>query len=303
MGEREPPVDSDLVESEPLFSSGFGWRRAAYLGARFGPRWLLRLGPILFGLLFFVILGATRRRVFANQRRIHGRRPIWADVRGAAATFINFANCLTESLAAGRSEASAASVELVGEEHLRGALRGLRGVVVVTAHVGAWDSAAEILRRDTARAVTTVMAPEPERAAGALHDSIRGLRGVGVYHAGGDPLDSLPLLQSLRRGAVVAIQLDRCPSGARAMASSLFGQSVGVPVGPFVLAALAGVPVLPVFVARRGFFSYIAVVEEPISLPRKPAESELREAVQRATSAMEAFISRHPTQWFHFSDG
>ena len=81
-----------------------GFRRLAYLGARYGPRFFVRLGPPLIGLGFGVALPEARARVLRNLRRVPGQRDPLVESEDVARTFANFAACLTESLGAGRKE-------------------------------------------------------------------------------------------------------------------------------------------------------------------------------------------------------
>jgi KDO2-lipid IV(A) lauroyltransferase len=73
-----------------------------------------------------------------------------------------------------------------------------------------------------------------------------------------------------------------------------------VPEGPFVLAARSGVPVVPMFARRVGFFDYEFSVGPAIELSSRPSAAELSGAAGRAAAEMERFIRAHPTQWFHF---
>lgn len=285
------------------FSEGRLWRSAARAGARYGPMWWLTHSPPPLGVAFGLSSPEKREKVRENLRRVIGQRSAWVELKDVLATFASYAACLAEGLAAGRAEANAVRVSLRGAEFLHEVLAQGRGVVVVTAHVGPWDAAAQALRKHSLGDVAMIMAPEPASDARILHDSIREGAGVAVHHFGTDPVGAIGLLRLLRSGGIVAAQIDRCPTGARAISVPFFGQSVGVPVGPFQLAALAGAPVVPVFVSRKGCFDYEGDVSRPLQLAKKPGESELRGVAEQATSAMEAFIRQHPTQWFHFSDG
>jgi KDO2-lipid IV(A) lauroyltransferase len=75
-----------------------------------------------------------------------------------------------------------------------------------------------------------------------------------------------------------------------------------MPEGPFRLAALSGAPIVPIFAHRRGYYRYELAIEAPIWLPRQASPGELQEAAASAARTMQAFISRHPTEWFHFKN-
>jgi hypothetical protein len=166
-------------------------RRLAYAGARYGPRFWVEYSPKVFGAAFALALGETRQRVAGNLRRVHGPRDFWSEQLDTVATFTSYASCLAEALGAERTEARQARIRLLGETHLRAALDAGRGVVLVTAHVGPWDSAARLLARDFAADVAVVMLAEPDLRARALHDSMRARNGVRIVHVGARRLAAL----------------------------------------------------------------------------------------------------------------
>ena len=283
-----------------LATDGRIWRRLAYAGARFGPRWWLRFSPPVFGVAFGAALPRVRAQVRRNLWRVRGQRGALLDGLDVMKTFADYARCLAESLAMERPEALAATRRIRGEEYLEQAAATGRGIMLVTAHAGPWDAAARLLAGDQRADVMVVMVPEHDERARRLHDRVRERAGLRVAHVGVHPLDALPLLRHLKGGGIAAAQLDRVPGSARAIEVSLFGAPFRVPEGPFRLAAMAGAPVLPLFVRRVAHFDYEFWVAPPLLLGRRPSSSELKTAAQSAATEMERFIRAHPTQWFHF---
>jgi phosphatidylinositol dimannoside acyltransferase len=284
-------------QTPPRRESAF-LRRLAHWGALRGPRSFLQLSPKPIGALFGLALPEVRRRVVRNLRRVHGERPALREQADAVATIANYAACFTEAIASERPDARP-RVRVHGEERLHAAL-GRGGVVLVTAHVGPWDLAAQQLRSSLQADVIIVMEREANEAARQLQDRHRSERGIKVLHVGQHPTDALPLIAHLKKGGVAALQLDRVPPSGRVVSAPLFGEPFGAPEGPFRLASLSGAQVVPVFARRLGFFDYELAISEPISLVRRPSAAELAGAVGQAVSAMEAFIRGCPTQWFHF---
>jgi phosphatidylinositol dimannoside acyltransferase len=273
-------------------------RQMAHWGALSGPRAFLRYSPAPIGALFGVALPEVRRRVVRNLRRVHGRRGAVVEQLEAVETVANYAACFAEAIASQRPDL-VPRVRVHGQERLNAALaRG--GAVLVTAHVGPWDLAAQLLGSSLGADVVIVMEREANEAARQLQDKYREERGLKVLHVGHHPTDALPLIAHLKRGGVAALQLDRAPPSGRVIEVPLFGEPLGVPEGPFVLASLSGAPIVPVFARRLGFFDYELVVSEPISLGRRPGAGELKSAAEQAIGAMEAFVRDCPTQWFHF---
>ena len=278
-------------------------RRLAYAGARFGPRFVIEHSPKFFGTAFALALPELRARVRGNLRRIKGQQSFLSEQRDVVQTFTSYAACLAESLGIDRPDAQdTTEVAVHGREHLRDALAVGRGVILATGHIGPWDCAARLLTKDFTADVLVVMLAEPDEAARKVHDSVRERSGVRVIHVGNHPLDALPLLRHVRGGGVVAVQLDRAAPGGRALDVELFGRKEHMPEGPFRLAALSGAPIVPIFAHRAGFFRYEFSVAPPIWLERQASPSELGAAAASAAESMQSFISRHPTEWFHFAN-
>jgi KDO2-lipid IV(A) lauroyltransferase len=124
--------------------------------------------------------------------------------------------------------------------------------------------------------------------------------GLKVFHVGEDPLSALPLAQHIRKGGAVALQIDRVPDGMRTRPGTFFGKRWNVPLGPFQLAQVTGAPLLPVFTARLDFAHHLVKSEPPIFIPRRATEADLDRAIGAAMGAVERFVKRFPTQWFHF---
>lgn len=295
-----------LYEEFGRHDSAF-WRRAARLGAAHGPEAFVRHSPPAIGLLFAAVLARQRRAVEENLRRIRGEHGAPRDPRArareaaeAAEVFMNFAASLTEAfvLAESRFGPIGGRCENQGV-YLKAASEG-RGVIVATAHTGGWHAAGALLRADTDADVLVVMDEERDARAQAVHDEAPQRAGIRVTRLGDDPLAALPLLAHLRRGGVVAVQVDRVPRGMRAREVSFCGGPLPMPEGPLKLAAVSGAPIVPIFVRRLGFLCYEVVVHEAIRVARRPSEAELDEAASAVARAFEGFVRAHPTQWFHF---
>jgi len=276
------------------------WRRALNAGVTRGPDVLVRHSPPLFGLVFGLALGDKRRAVRRNLRSALGERGALAEYADIARVFTNFARCLTEALVAASDRRDRMLGVLHADENLMAASREGRGLIIATAHTGGWQAAGPLLRSVHALDVIVAMAPERDERARELSDGARDRAGVRVVHVGTSPLDALPLLAHLRRGGVVAVQIDRLPPGMRWREVTLFGKPFRMPEGPLQLAALSGAPILPVLTRRLGYMRYEIVSSPPISLPRKPSAAELDDAARRITAALETFLRANPTQWFHF---
>jgi KDO2-lipid IV(A) lauroyltransferase len=253
------------------------------------------------GVVFGLMLPGVRRRIRRNLRRVLGRRGFWPEFRDTLATLANYASCFAESLARERIEAQAAAREVIEDAGVAKIIKQNRGLVLLTAHLGASEMAGGLMAAVYDASVLVAMQGERDSTARQFHDGVRISKGVRVVHVGAHPLDAMPLYEHLKEGGVVAIQFDRVPDGMRAETVTLFGEPFRVPSGPFALAGLAGVPVLSVFAQRRGLFDYLVHVGQLQEVQKGCKDFAV--LAQKAASEMEAAIVRAPTQWFHFAQG
>ncbi|WP_437841299.1 lysophospholipid acyltransferase family protein [Sorangium sp. So ce1153] len=277
------------------------WRRALTAGVTRGPEPWVRHSPPFFGVFFAAALPEVRRRVEQNLRRVRGPRSRVADMLDSAAVFATYGSCITEALLLASGRGYTVARRSRGVEHYHACAAAGRGVIIVTAHTGGWDIAGQILGVVHPEGVMLAMQRERDAEARAIQDAARQRAGVQVVHIGDGPLDALPLLNHLRRGGAVAMQIDRVPPGMRSREVAFLGARWRAPEGPIALAAISGAPILPVFTHRLGFLEYEAVVSPAIWLPRRATEEERDRAAAAMMGAMERFLRAHPTQWFHFT--
>ncbi len=282
-----------------LRSDSAFWRRALEAGVVHGPGWFVRSSPPVFGLAFAAGMPALRERVARNLERA-GVAPT---ARAVAEVFCEYAWSLTEAFAMGRGRGDRIRAVVEGDEAFRRALAMGRGIVVLTAHTSGWYAAGPVLGEAWAIDVVAVMQRERDRAAAELQESARSSLGVRVVYVGDDPLSALPLLGHLRKGGVVAMQIDRAAPGQRTLEVPLLGEPTPVPEGPFTLASLGGAPIVTVLARRTGHLSYALEVGEPIVLPGRASAEELRRAALEVARRVERFVRRHPTHWFDFGAG
>jgi KDO2-lipid IV(A) lauroyltransferase len=288
---------ADLRQHDSIF-----WRKAIDFGVARGPEPWVRYSPAFFGLAFGAALHKHRRAVRRNLRLALGPRPPAVELRDTAAVFANFAACMTEALALSIRPGAKIDGGVIGDEPFLEAVAAGRGVIVATAHTGGWEIAGLLLKALHDADVIVVMARERDERAQALHDDARHGAGVRVVRLGGDPLEALPLLAHLRKGGVVAIQVDRLPAGMRGRESRLFGKPWMVPEGPLALAAVSGAPIIPAFTRRLGFMRYEVLPQQAIRVARRPTPEQLDEAARQLMAGIERFVIENPTQWFHFGD-
>ena len=119
--------------------------------------------------------------------------------------------------------------------------------------------------------------------------------------------DSVVRLQEkIAAGEWIAMVADRTSTSneARAVFSQFLGDPAAFPEGPFILAALLRCPVYLLFCLKvdGGYEAWVEPFADPLELPRKTREDELRSAVARFAQRLEQQCLTAPYQWFNFFD-
>jgi len=285
----------------PFYVTGAFWYWLPTVAPRLLPGWAFVPTEAFFGTLFFFLLPNVRRAIRYNLAPALGPCGFWAGQLRALRTIVNFGLCFGdryERLA--RAHRFRVVVERgdIWEEVSRSG----RGIILVTAHVGAWDAMSQLAPSCLARAIHVVREEEIDPAS---REFIRRLvREQGdpdchTHFADGDPALGLRLKQALERGDLVALQGDRPRAGSRKVVASLFGRTMDLPAGPAVLARLTGADLLPVFCFRERHYLYRIVFRPPI---RVRSDGDRHRAEEDATVAIgreiEWAIHHRPRQWF-----
>ncbi|HOO71288.1 MAG TPA: lysophospholipid acyltransferase family protein [Spirochaetota bacterium] len=195
-----------------------------------------------------------------------------------------------------------------GWEHLVRAGKEGRGGVIVMSHMGNWDVAAHLLRKEGIPLMIFMGAKDREQLEKRQKDDLseRGIRIVAVGKDGGSPLDIIEGLSFVRRGGFVALTGDLLWNRSqRSVEAQFLGRPVKLPVAPYILAMKAGAPLLFFFAFRNGPGSYSFSISETLRLPRArgdAADEAVRNAAQHYADVLTARLREHPFQWYHFKD-
>ncbi len=291
------------VAAPPARWHAHGYNRSRYyrVAAATAPRLPRRLRAWLAIRLAGVLAArfpAERAAVRRNLARVHpAGDPAWLDA-AVDRVFDRFAVCFADLLSLNRGPQSGLWRHVKGidsQEPTREALARGRGCVSITAHLGNWELAGRLLTV-LGRPVHVVMAPEADPAVGVLLDrgGHPGVRFVRVT----SPVVAVELVSALRRGDVVAFQLDRAIGGRGDAEVPFFGAPATFPLGPFLTAAAAGAPVVPAFCVLEPDGTYRVHVEPALTVSRG-AEAE---ALRAAVAILERQVRAHWDQWFNFYD-
>lgn len=282
--------------------TGVFWYRFPYWAVARAPLWSHGPGMLVFTAFFFMVLGRIRRAIIANLEPVLGPAGPMESARRAWRTMYEFARGLSErfSRVTGHPRGTSA---VEGLEHWAPMRDAGHGAVIVTAHIGPWESATVHGADDVQRTVHVVRETEIDPRAQAFVRGILQRQGAHyvAHFAGEDDRLILTLVDALRRGELVALQGDRPRATGRTMTVSLFGRPMPLPIGPAVLARAADVPLVPVFAVLDPDYTVRTVIRPPIAVARTAdRDADLTAALTALAAEIETAIRRAPHQWYCF---
>ncbi len=206
-----------------------------------------------------------------------------------------------EILALGQTSADRvrAGYPLRGWEHVDRAREAGKGLIMVSAHVGAFSSAGQIV--GLSGVPTTVLVEQIQPP--ALHDRLSRLREkFGLRMLVADRSAIRHIMSALRHNECVGMMCDRDVAGTGELLP-FFGKETRVTTAAATIALRTGAVVLPVVGYRTGFMTGPAIVTEPVEMPHTGnVADDVREGTLRILARLESFIREHPEQWVVFED-
>jgi len=260
---------------------------------------------IFFWTLFFFLFARKARQTVVHHLGIilPGSQGVVNYFR-ALRIFANFAWTLTET-ATYKLKRAAFSCQVEGREFLNRLVEG-REAILLTAHMGSYDLGAALFTEKFRRSIRMVRAPEPDKLAAEHVDLALDRVAAGavkVAYSGEGAAVSFEILNALREGEIVSLQGDRALDTVASAPVQLFGRTVSLPNGPFVLGLITAAPIYPLFVVRIGYRKYKIIVREPIASARtaESREEAVQAAMQCWSQVLETEIKEHWDQWYAFA--
>ncbi len=178
------------------------------------------------------------------------------------------------------------------EEHLRKALAGGKGVLVLTAHMGNWDLLCTLAPHFNYP--TTIITKEiKNKALNEYWMTTRARFGLKFVPAH----NSFRLcLAALRRNEIVGVILDQNMIDTEGIFVDFFGRPACTTPGLAYLSAQSGAPVVPVYMLREGGRHVIRILPPVLPPPDRKPET-IRVFTQQYTRLIEDMIRAHPAQW------
>ncbi|MCP4809576.1 MAG: glycosyltransferase family 2 protein [Proteobacteria bacterium] len=282
-----------------------GWRFFVTFANLVG-RWPAYACMTIMATFYYLMSGEHRRGAHSYLRRRFpedGRMSLsWRGWR----LFYSFSCSLIDRFLLMKQGHSAFVFEREGTDEARAALAD-SGAIILSAHLG-----------------------NPDLGAGALRETGPGSRPVNMvqYAGGNDPyvqlmremlgdkapkviaintgsdMASMEVFRALQRGEIVALKADRLVDD-RTVEVPFLGETMKLPAGPFLLAALSKAPVFIMGCFKEDSRTYRVVATEPRVLrftSRKERNADIQRWATEFAEQLERWTKRWPHQWYNFHD-
>ena len=275
-------------------------RLMTWISLRLGraPARLVLAGTSLYFLVFAPAAKAASR---AYLRRALGREPSFADL---FRHFHSFASTIHDRVFLLNARFDLFRVEVHGEDVIKDVLAAGRGAFLMGAHMGSFEVARAIGRRQPGLRVAMVMYEENARKLNAALAAINPAAAQEIIPLG--QIDSMLRVQScLDEGMVLGVLGDRTLGGDQTVRLPFLGADAEFPVGPMRLAAMLKRPVLfmsGLYLGGNRYAIHFERLADFSDVDRPGREAAIQSAVADYATCLERHCRAAPYNWFNFFD-
>jgi KDO2-lipid IV(A) lauroyltransferase len=188
------------------------------------------------------------------------------------------------------------NVKIVNLEYIDEGLKGGKGVIVVTAHLGNWELGGVVVSM-IGHSLSTVALAHKSKIVTDFFNAQRESKGLKVFLLGNA---AKGCIRVLRDNEILALVGDRdFTEGGRLL--DFFGKPSFFPEGPAVFSLHTGAAIIPGFMLRNEDDSFSLVFEKPLQYEvTGDRDKDLDTIITKYKSTFEKYIRFYPDQWYMF---
>lgn len=170
-----------------------------------------------------------------------------------------------------------------------------KGGILLSAHLGNWETAGNLLKGRVTPTINVVMLDsEVEAIKDYLNDETGGSK-FRIIAIKDDLSHVVKINSALKNNEFVAIHADRYMEGAKSLVLPFLGKTARFPLGPFLIASKFKAPVTFVFGVKKSKFVYHLSATLPIAEALSPEEIAMA-----FVKELEFRVKENPEQWFNY---
>jgi predicted LPLAT superfamily acyltransferase len=181
-----------------------------------------------------------------------------------------------------------------------------KGGILISAHIGNWEIAGQLLNRLNTTFNILMYENEHESIKKYMEEVEKKKNIKIIAIKDGEMGHIIELHNAFSRNELVVMHGDRFREGTKTYEATFLGKKANFPAGPFIMAAKFAVPVTFVFSVKESATHYHFFATEPILLKRTRSEAQTDEAakglLKNYLTEFEKMVHRYPEQWFNYYD-
>ena len=193
-----------------------------------------------------------------------------------------------------------------GWENLE-AVIGKQGGILLMSHLGNWEMAATLLKRqkEDLRLLLYMGVKEKEGVERIQKEDLRrsGVTIIGVDQEENAAFSAVEGIRFLQSGGLVSLTGDRLwRHDQRRLRVTFLGHDAYIPEAPFIFALVSGSPLFAFFTFRTGKRSTFTL-SDPIAVQAQSRQDRavaVNRAAQQYADLLEQALRQHPFEWYHF---
>jgi predicted LPLAT superfamily acyltransferase len=189
-----------------------------------------------------------------------------------------------------------------GEEYLRKMVEEGAGGLLISAHIGNFEMAGNMLERLKTDVNIIMFDAEHEKIKNYLDSVTR--RKFNVIAIKEDNSHIYEINKAFREKQMVCIHGDRYVKGSKTMSVEFLGEKACFPTGPFYLAMKFNVPVSFVFAMKDSASHYHFFATPPRFYQQQGIQQKRDQTIQTIIKdyiyVLESTIRKYPSQWFNY---
>lgn len=191
-----------------------------------------------------------------------------------------------------------------GENYLDEIAAGGKGGILLSAHIGNWEIAGQLLNRLNTTFNILMYENEHENIKNYLDDVEKKKNVKIIAIKEGDMGHIIELHNAFKNNELVVMHGDRFRDNAKTVEATFLNKTAKFPAGPFIMAAKFGVPVSVVFAVKESDTHYHFFASKPIQNKRTRNEEQMNEVIHGLMETyirdVERMVHRYPEQWFNY---
>ena len=193
-----------------------------------------------------------------------------------------------------------------GEDHIAEALQKGKGLILVTAHIGNWEIAGNLLFDRFRTRVNFIMMDEEREEIRDVFRAATDRRRVNIIPVSADRVEMMVRVRAaLGANEILCIVGDRVSGAEECRLLPFLGKNARFPTGPFVFGAITGAPVIAVFSLKEHSRHYLLKVYGSMNfdgVSRAQRNDAVDAAMRRYVGMLEEIVRKYPHQWFNLYD-